>query len=237
MKYSVPNARLNTFGRPHVVVGADRQEAALQPLSLAVLSYLALAGSQDRDHLANLFWHNNKSGLNSLSTTLARIRAAVPDAVWAEGHSRVGTDIATDVDDLSWAVERMDTNAIAKLYEAPFLGSLRLRGQSVEFENWVLAERSSLASMVEVVLLQRASQLFDAGNFLAAANTAERAWEISCRDGFPSPDYVELYHRILASGARPSARSVRGVAEEFGIDLRPVEPVMFSARALTSRRT
>lgn len=116
------------------------------------------------------------------------------------------------------------------------VGLALFRGQSAEFENWVLAERSSLASMVEVVLLQQASQLFDSGNYLAAADTAERAWEIAIRDGFPSPDYVVLYHRILASGARPSARSVRVVAEEFSIDLRPVEPVTFTSRTLARPR-
>jgi len=205
----------------------DGEEVALQPLPLAVLSYLALGGPRDRDHLADLFWHGNKNGLNSLSTTLNRIRAEMPDGLWVRGNHLVGTDLATDVGQLRDAIGRSDFEVVTELYKAPFLGNLKLRRQSEEFEEWVLEERARLASMVELTLLQRGRDLHGAGEYGAAAIVAEEAWEIATRDSFPSADYFEAYHRILASAGRPSANAVRTMADEFGIALPPVEPVAF----------
>lgn len=192
---------------------------------MAVLAYLAVGGPRDRDHLAALFWHNSKNGLNSLSTTLNRIRAEVPGGVWIRGNSLVGTELPSDVADLRDAIDRSDFESVAQLYGAPFLGNLKLRRQSAEFEEWVLSERTTLAAMVELALLQRGRELFDAGEHRAAATAVERAWEIAIRDGFPSPDYFEVYHQILASAARPGANAVRSMAEEFGISLPAVEPL------------
>lgn len=216
--------RLNTLGRPHVS-SDDGEEVALQPLALAVLAYLAVRGPADRTHLAQLFWPNSKNGLNSLSTTLNRIRAQVPDSVWVQGNTLVGTDIASDVSDIHDAVDRTDVASLARLYTAAFLGNLSLRRKSTEFEEWMLDTRTNLASTVELTLLQQSSELFDRGDHRAAAQSAERAWEIAVRDGFPSPDSFEAYHRILASAASPSANSVRALAEEFGIELSLVEPI------------
>ena len=220
--------RLKTFGRPHVVddLGA---EVALQPLPVAVLVYLAIGGPRDRQHLADLFWHNSKNGLNSLSTTLNRIRSEVPNGVWVRGNTLVGTDLSSDVVDLRSAVDSSDYGKVADLYPAPFLGNLKLRRQSAEFEEWTLETRSALASTVELALIQQAVLLYDDGNYREAAVAAEAAWEISTRDGFPSPDYFDAYHRILASAARPSAAAVRAVASDFGVNLSAVAPVQFEA--------
>ena len=223
-------ATLTTFGRPRVVSTAG-DEIPLQPLPLALLTYLARGGPRDRDHLAELFWSNSKNGLNSLSTTLNRLREALPGVVWVEGNMLVGTDIASDVDDIHEAVECADVDSIVELYHAPFLGNLKLRRQSIEFEEWVLAERATLASTVEMALLQQASVLFEAGNVDVAADAVETAWEIAVRDGFPSPNCFEQYHRILASAGRSSVGAVRSMAEEFGIALAPVEPVAFGVGA------
>ena len=228
-------ARLNLLGRPHLV---DREgdETALQPLSLAVLAYLAAGGPRDRDHLAELFWHGSKNGLNSLSTTLNRIRAAVPGGLWVRGNSLVGTDLVSDVCDLRDAFERSDFETVTRLHEASFLGSLKLRRQSPEFEEWVLDTRTNLASMTEVTLLQRGRDLLDIGEYRAAAIAAEKAWEITMRDGFPSPDYFKVYHRILASASRPTSNVVRTMAKEFGIELELVEPMALGPnRSRTTR--
>ena len=91
------DVRLIAFGRPHIVRGDDGGEIALQPLPVAVLAYLAVGGPRDRDHLADLFWHGNKNGLNSLSTTLNRIRAELPGAVWMQGSTLVGAGHPTYV--------------------------------------------------------------------------------------------------------------------------------------------
>lgn len=225
--------RLTTFGRPHIA-DADGHEVALQPLPVAVLAYLAAGGPRDRTHLADLFWHNSKNGLNSLSTTLNRIRAEVPDGIWVRGNTLVGTDLASDVGDLRDAVDRADVSSVAQLYVEPFLGSLKLRRKSAEFDEWVLETRTTLASMVELTLLRRGRELYNAGDYAGAATAAEGAWEIAIRDGFPSPDYFESYHQILATAARPSANAVRTMAAEFGLALAPVEPVAFDSVTPTS---
>jgi len=216
--------RLKTLGRPHIVSDAG-DEVALQPLPLALLAYLAVGGPRDRDHLAELFWHNNKNSLNSLSTALNRIRADVPGAVWVEGNTVVGTDLNSDYGELRAAIDGSDAELVSKLYTAPFLANLKLRRQSLELEEWVLEQRTTLGSMVELVLLQRARELFTAGDYQAAATMADEAWSIAVRDGFPSPDYFDTYHRILATTAQPSANAVRTLAEEFGVELRLVEPI------------
>lgn len=218
------DVRLHTFGRAYIADDGG-QEVALQPLPVALLAYLAVGGPRHRDHLAELFWHSGKNRLNSLSTTLNRIRAQVPGGVWVEGNTLVGTDLSCDVDGLRDAIERADFDTLTQLYTAPFLESLKLRRQSNEFEEWVLEERATLAAMVELALLQRGRQLYDSGEFRAAAKTAEKAWGIAVRGGFPSPDYFELYHRVLAAAANPTANAVRAMADEFGIVLAPIEPV------------
>lgn len=220
--------KLITLGRPHIARD-NGEEVELQPLPIAVLAYLAIGGPRDRDHLADLFWHGTKSGLNSLSTTLNRIRAEVPDGVWVRGNTLVGTDLAFDVADLRTAIDRSDYESVTQLYGAPFLESLKLRRQSVEFEEWILDTRTTLASMVEFAVLQRGRELYDAGDYRSAATAADEAWEIAIRDGFPSPDYFETYHRILASAASPTANTIRSMAEEFGISLPLVEPVVLDS--------
>lgn len=220
--------RLTTFGRAYIT-RHDGEELALQPLPVAVLAYLAVGGPRDRDHLAELFWPNSKNALNSLSTTLNRIRDHVPDGVWIRGGNVVGTDLVSDVGDVRDAIDRSDVDSAVALYRAPFLESLKLRRQSPEFEEWVLEVRANLASTVEMALLQRSQELSTAGEHKAAAVAAERAWEIAIRDSFPSPDYFETYHRLLASTARPSANAVRAMAEDFGMALPTVEPIVLES--------
>lgn len=222
--------RLNALGRPHITRDGG-VEVALQPLPVAVLTYLVVGGPRDRGHLADLFWPNNKNGLNSLSTTLNRIRADVPDGVWVSGNTLVGSDLASDVGDLHDAIDRSDFDSLLHLCGPPFLGGLKLRRQSAEFEEWVLETRTTIASMIELALLHRGRDLYDAGELRAAAVVAEQAWEMTIRDGFPSPDYFEAYHRILAAAGRPSANAVRSMADEFGIALLPVEAVAFESNS------
>lgn len=222
--------KLTTLGRVHLS-GRDGEEVALQPLPLALLTYLAVGGPRDREHLCDLFWPSGKNRLNSLSTTLNRIRAEVPDGVWAQGNTLVGIDVASDLVDLREAIDRSDFDAISTLYNAPFLENLRLRRQSAEFESWVLAERAALAAKVELALLDRGRKLYDSGDHHAAAQLVEEAWDITLRDGFPSPAHFEVYHQLLAAAARPSVHAVRSMAEEIGIELEPLRPMVFEAAA------
>jgi len=225
--------RLNTFGRPHLARD-DGEEVALQPLQIALLAYLSVGGPRNRDHLAELFWHKSKNSLNSLSTTLHRIRAHIPDRVWIEGNSIVGTDLPSDSDDFRNAIDQGDFELARQLYRAPFLDGLKLRQKSIEFDEWVLEERATLASMVELTLLRRGMDLYEAGDYRAAAVAAEEAWKIAIRDGFPSPDYFATYHRILISAAKPTASAVRSMAKEFGIPLSPAEPIAFESNATSN---
>jgi len=227
------SVRLNTLGPPHIDLG-DGEEAVMPPLQTALLAYLVIGGPRDRGHLADLFWHDSENGLNSLSSALTRIRTHVPDSLWVQGNSVVGSDLQSDVGELRSAIDRSDFDAVAKLYRGPFLSTVRLRRQSLEFEEWMLDERDALASLVESALLQRGRDLFDAGDHGAAGLAAERAWEIAIRDGFPSAESFDAYHQILATASRPAAKAVRTLAEEFGVDLTPLEPVALAPVAQQS---
>jgi len=222
--------RLNTFGRPRITVD-DGSYIVLQPLPAALLCYLAAGGPRDRDHLADLFWHTNKNGLNSLSTTLNRIRADIPGGVWVQGNTLVGTDLPSDIRDLRDAIGRAELESAEALVDAPFLDGVKLRRPSLEFEEWVVETRATLAATAEAALLRRGRIHYDSGAYGPAADVAEQAWKIALRDGFPSPNCFDEYHQLLASDSRPSASAVRTMAHDFGIDLPPVKAIALGQTA------
>jgi len=206
-------------------------EVALQPLALAVLVYLTIGGPREREHLAELFWSQSRNSFNSLSSALNRIRDAVPGAIWTNGVSEVGCDLASDVGDIGAAAEANDFARVTELYTAPFLAGLRLRKYSLEFEEWMLELRSSVAATVELSLLKQARGLLEAGHHVEAGKAAEQAWTIVNHDGIPSPDLFPAYHHLLALAASPVAQAVRAMAEEFGVELKVIEPIALSGRA------
>lgn len=215
---------LNTFGSPQLVDG-DRV-VALQPLPVALLVYLAIEGPCSRQHLAEMFWPESTNGLNSLSTTLTRIRRDAPGALWARTKSTVGSDLKTDLDDLNTALEENDVRAAVWVYQAPFLETLSLRRFSIGFEEWIVEQRATVASRVELSLLDESKRCMEDGDPDGAADAAELAWEVSTNGGFPSPDYFPAYHHTLSLAARPLANAVRAMASEFGIDLPVVAPTV-----------
>lgn len=225
--------KLATLGQSGIVTPDGRIE--LQPLPMALLAYLAIGGPKDRTHLADLFWQHSGNALNSLSTTLSRIRNEAPGAFWIRGTTLVGSDLETDVSALHEAARNGSLDEIRQLYRAPFLSDLKLRKYSVEFEEWMLDQRSSVAAVVELSLLQRSRELFEGGMLADAADLAEEAWETVSRDGNPSPDYLPGYHRVLAEAGRALASRVRQEAADFGIVLAPIEPARPAPAAVDLR--
>jgi len=201
------------------------REVALQPLPLAVLVYLTIGGPKERTHLAELFWSQSSNSLNSLSSALNRIREAAPEALWTQGPGLVGSNLGSDVADLKAAAEVQDFVEVERLYSAPFLGGLRLRKFSIEFEEWMLESRASIAATVELNLLRRARSLLEAERHAACGEVAEKAWGIVNNDGVLSPDLFSAYHQMLAMAGNPAAQAVRATAAEFGIELQTIEPV------------
>jgi len=214
-----------TLGAPAL---AGEEPVPLQPLQLGLLAYLAVGGPRDRSHLASLFWHRSSNGLNSLSTTLSRIRSMAPQAIWVQGNALVGSDLPTDVDEIERAAADRDTDRLLELYASPFLSLLSLRSYSIEFEEWMLDRRAKLAADVELALLAGARADLEAGALQTAADLAEAAWVIVSRDGIISPGYLPGYYRILSSADRSLAREVRREADDLGVDLPQVAPALAS---------
>lgn len=222
--------QLRVLGRPRLTDGAE--EVALQPLPGALLAYLAIGGPRRRAHLAELFWPRSANPLNTLSTTLNRIRTKIPDAIWTIEPDEVGSDLPTDVCRLRAAVEDDDVASVSEIYCAPFLDGFALRRMSVEFEEWILEQRTALATLVELSLLREGHRLETSGDHLGAGRIAAKAWGVATNAGFPSPDHIAAYHRLLGAGGQPTAAAVRLVAEEFGIALDPVAPVDLPSRQI-----
>ena len=209
---------LRSLGNPGIIAD-DGTELSLQNLPLAVLLYLAIGGPRDRRHLAEVFWCGNASALNSLSTTLSRIRARAPTAVEAVDASVVSCTLKTDIDSLRAASEARDGERVCQLYAGAFLNRLRLRNMSLEFEDWLLDTRASAASLAETATLHVSRGHFASGDIALAAEGAAWAWEVINRDGLVTPDFIPGYHRMLAAVGHPLTGAVSRAAAEFGVEL------------------
>lgn len=199
------------------------QTVRLQPLQITLLAYMAVEGPKPRTHLAELFWQHSSNGLNSLSSTLSRIRRVAPAAVRTIGTTELACDLDLDVFELRSAIAAGDATQVAALYRGPFLANPGLRRLGSELEDWVLATRDTIVSEVEVALLRQARIDFEAGNIDSAADLAEVAYLAKQRDGVPVPEYFSGYYRMLAEGQRALAAEVRREAADYGIDLAAIE--------------
>lgn len=219
---------LCTFGTPKVSKSFETNQKALSGLSLAVLAYLSVGGPRERRHLAALFWKSGPQGLNSLSTTLSRIRAAAPGSIEAVSSTVIASTVATDADELLVAADSGDVDRLRSLYTGPFLGQLSLRRPSVEFEDWVLERRATFAATVESAVLKHCDILIRNGDLAQAADWAAWSWEIIGHDGLISPQLVPQYVHILNGATHPLLQLVRSEAEDLGVELDEL-PVAISA--------
>ena len=105
---------------------------------LLLLAYLALEGSQERRHLAELFWPAAADALNSLSRALSQLRRGAPGSVEAD-DARVWSPLESDAQAFLAAFEAQRYAEAAGLYQGPFLEGLFLHDWGAELEEWVCA--------------------------------------------------------------------------------------------------
>ncbi len=208
--------RLRTLGD----LKLDRHDFS-RPKPLLLLSYLSLEGSQDRRHLAELFYPGSARPLGSLASELTRIRKALPGAV-GTSEERAWSELSMDAQELLAALEGGDLKQALELYQGRFLDGLHLKDWGSELENWVYGTREYLAAQVRGAMIRLAEDHASRGDFEEAARQAERAYLLS---GAPEPEVEELtrLYRLLLAGDNPQATEVRKEAQSYGITLEPTK--------------
>jgi len=188
-----------------------------QHLPIIMVAYLAHTGSRDREHLAQLFWPNAKNPLNSLSSTLTRVRQEAPDALDV-GNLQISTDWKTDASKMLSKLQAGRIDEGLALYHGPFLEGFRLRGVGVELEAWILETRDSIAATVATAAVEHSRALLEAGNHAAAADMAERVVE-SGGFGPIVLDNLDFLYGLLAGASRLAAQTLRSEATSAGYSL------------------
>ncbi len=198
-----------------------------RPKPLLLLSYLSLEGSQDRRHLAELFYPGSARPLGSLASELTRIRKAIPGAIGAS-EERAWSELDADAQELLTALEEGDLDRALELYQGRFLDGLHLKDWGSELEEWVYGTREFIANRVREALIKLAESAANERAFERAAELSERAYFLS---GAPEPEPEELgrMHTLLVAGSSPRAGEVRKEAASFGITLETDEA---AARAM-----
>ncbi len=204
--------RLRTLGKLELEGGTFTQAKAL-----LLLAFLAVEGPQERRRLAELLWFDSKDPLNTLSTTLNRIKSSAPGAVQGD-DVRAWTDLPCDAVELLEA-HKGETEAGVDLYQGVFLEGVRPQDTSAELEEWFYVTRELLGSRVREALLDLAESRATGGEFTLGAELAQRAYLLA---GAPEPEQEELerLYLLLKAGDHAEVEEVRKEAQAFDLDLR-----------------
>jgi len=155
-----PRYHLRTFGTLSLLGPGARQVLGARGhhrRRFALLSVLAAAREQgrSRDHLLAMFWPESteRRARHSLDQLLYAVRSSVAEDVFA-GVNPVRLNpalVSTDVDVFMTAVESGDAARAVTEYRGPFLEGFHL-DDSLEFDQWLEAERATLASQYSTAL-------------------------------------------------------------------------------------
>ena len=176
--------RLQTLGNLELTrAGRPVQSIMAQPRRLALLTYLAVAGSGRfvrRDLLLAMFWpeSDDTKARNALNQTVHRLRTSLgSDVIVSRGRDELSVS-----SDLLWcdatqlaAAPLADVGPLAEtLYRGPFLPGFHVGG-SIDFERWVEETRRSLSRRARRGLLAMAEQARAAGESARVEALVERA--------------------------------------------------------------
>lgn len=174
--------RLQLLGAPAILTDGRPTNLSAQKAQ-ALLFYLAAEASRPltRGQLVALLWEESgeKEGRNSLSTTLSRLRQALPGApLRAEGDTLAwdeSVDVAVDIHEFqallrlapgepAGEIHRRLEAAVA-LFRGPFLDGFGVR-ESVAFEEWLRVERERwqyrvLNVLDQLIVFERGSGALD----------------------------------------------------------------------------
>lgn len=185
-----------------------------QPKPLVLLSYLSLEGSQQRKHLAELFWTDGNR-MKSLSMTLTRLRQGVGEVVDVDEKS-AGAKLPSDAKELLESLDKSDWQRASELYTGAFLEGVVLEDWSSELEEWVYTTREYLAERVQYALLNLAEDAAKLQDFDKARDHAERAYKLPGLGGTEITNLKRLYP-LLSASSSVFAPEVRKELDGYGI--------------------
>ena len=163
------------------VDGAAAPAELLWRKNLALLVYLARSPkrTRTRDHLIGLLWADKpeEAARHSLNVALGVLRRHAGEGGLdsdAEQIRVAAGAVELDLDRFDALAAAQDFRGAAELVQGEFLEGFGVRGAS-DFENWVAAEREAWRVRSIDVLTRRAEELLQAGDVVAAGQTAQRA--------------------------------------------------------------
>jgi predicted ATPase/Tfp pilus assembly protein PilF len=187
-----------------------------QPKPLLLLSYLSLEGTQQRRHLAELFWREGNR-MKSLSMTLTRLRQGAGEVVEADDKQTWST-LKSDAKELLESLDKSQWKQASDLYTGAFLEGVVLEDWSSELEEWVYTTREYLAERVQYALLNLAEEATKARAFDNARDLAERAYKLPGLGGTDLTNLKRLYP-LLCAGRSLLAPQVRKEVADYGLSL------------------
>jgi predicted ATPase len=187
-----------------------------RPKPLLLLAYLALEGTQQRKHLAELFWREGNR-MKSLSMAFTLLRQGAGDVAQVDAK-QAKTNVKSDVRELLEALDQSDWTKANELYTGVFLEGIVLDDWSSELEEWVYQTREYLAERVQYGLLELAEGAAKKQDFEMAATFAERACKLPGLGGTEVANIKRLY-TLLCAGSSLLAPEVRKEAESYGVTL------------------
>jgi len=182
---------------------------------LVLLAYLAHQGPQDRRSVATIFWPHAKNSLNSLSSTLTRIRKAAPGLMEVDTH-RVAVSCQTDALRLLERLRSGDQQGAVDAYTGRFLDGFRLPNLGLELEEWIFETRESIDQAVADAAVACSRSMFESERFDAAADLAEKAFLIGGMSGAVI-DEADLLYAVLRREGRVAAEQLKAAAIEIDL--------------------
>lgn len=180
--------QLNVFGKVQL-----EGSSFSRPKPLLILSYLSLAGPQERRKLAELFWADDtgtdpkkalQKKLGKLSVVLAQFKKSDANEVFSyqAGLDPLPSQATTDAQAFLNAIEQNNYQHALNHYKGAFLQdigkSLDKLDVAQDIIEWVLERREYYATKAQHAMLELAEQKQAEGNSAEAKKLAERAYNL-----------------------------------------------------------
>lgn len=175
---------------------------------LAMLAYLAIRGSAQRDELVGMLWPEMPEGRarNAFRQTLHRLRNALGQKFLATDRETISVvaegGLWCDAVEFQDAVS-VDVDRAITLYRGPFLGSLNVG--SAPFEQWVEAQRDRMDAQYRGALTRAANTALEAGEPEKAVGYANALSQAAPLDSAAAMLEAKT---LVAAGRKPEAISV-----------------------------
>jgi predicted ATPase len=201
--------QLKTLGRLRL-----ERTSFTRPTPLLLLGYLSLEGSQQRKHLAELFWQEGNR-MKSLSMTLTRLRQGAGEVIEADDKQARAT-LKSDAQELLESLDKSEWQQANELYTGAFLEGVVIEDWSTELEEWVYTTREYLAERVQYALLNLAEDAAKRQEFDKVRELSERAYKLPGLSGTDITNLKRLYP-LLSAASSLLAPEVRKELEGYGI--------------------